>query len=166
MSDAFEIERKFLVRSMPDLAAATSATLRQGYITAPEDSVEVRLRQSGDKSVLCVKSGDGVVRTEREMTISAEQFATLWPQTEGRRIEKVRWTGHLDSDLRYELDVFAGDLSPLVVVEVEFASEPEAMAFVPPDWFGRDVSDDKRFRNKSLALADAAAVRDLLSISA
>lgn len=155
MADPVEIERKFLVARMPDVGDARRSSLRQGYVTRPEDSVEVRLRQTDDGHVLCLKSGEGIVRGEREVTLSAAQFDALWPQTEGRRIEKTRWTGPLDDGLVYELDVFAGDLAPLVMVEVEFPSEEAAARFVPPAWFGRDISDDKRFRNKALAIAGA-----------
>lgn len=161
MSDAQEIERKFLVSALPDLAGAVKTDLRQGYVTLPEDSVEVRLRQSDHACFLAVKSGEGVVRTERETTISAEQFDALWSATEGRRIEKTRWIGRLDDKLCFELDVYAGVLAPLLTVEVEFSSEHEAAAFVPPEWFGIDVSSDKRFRNKALALSGATLVRDL-----
>jgi CYTH domain-containing protein len=37
---------------------------------------------------------------------------------------------------------------------VEFASEEEAAAFRPPGWFGPEVTDDPRYRNRSLAEAD------------
>lgn len=161
MTKAIEIERKFLVATMPDLSTASRSSLRQGYLTVPADSVEVRLRQSDDRFVLCVKTGSGIIRGEREIEIDGKQFDTLWPQTEGRRIEKTRWTGPLDDGLTFELDVFAGDLEPLAVVEVEFASAQQAEAFTPPDWFGRDVSLDKRFGNKSLAISGASFVKDL-----
>lgn len=163
MSTPQEIERKFLVAAMPDLSTAVRTDLRQGYVTAPDDSVELRLRQSGQSYILSVKTGEGVVRTEREIALDPQQFEALWPETAGRRIEKSRWTGHLTGDLRYELDVYAGDLAPLLTVEVEFTSEAEATAFVAPHWFGADVSADKRFRNKSLALSGAGLVRDLFA---
>ncbi|QBX33383.1 CYTH domain-containing protein [Paracoccus liaowanqingii] len=163
MATPQEIERKFLVPALPDLSAARPSALRQGYVTLPQDSVEVRLRQSDDTHVLCLKSGEGIVRTEREITIEAAQFDLLWPQTEGRRIEKTRWTGRLDDGHTFELDVFDGDLAPLVTVEVEFGSEAEATAFAPPAWFGRDVSADGRFRNKSLALSGATLIRELFA---
>lgn len=163
MSDAQEIGRRFLVSALPDLADAVKADLRQGYVTSPDDSVEVRVRQCDQACFLAVKSGDGVVRAERETAISAEQFDALWPATEGRRLEKTRWTGRLDNRVCYELDVYAGALAPLLTVEVEFGSELEAAAFVPPDWFGPEVSADKRFRNRSLALSGASLVRELFS---
>ncbi len=34
---------------------------------------------------------------------------------------------------------------------MEFASAADAAAFVPPDWLGRDVTDDPRYKNKKLA---------------
>lgn len=156
MSAPQEIERKFLVAAMPDLTAARRASLRQGYVTRPEDSIELRLRQSDATFVLCVKAGEGIVRSEREIALDAAQFDHLWPQTEGRRIEKVRWTGPLDHDLSFELDLFSGDLAPLALVEVEFTSRAQAEAFDPPAWFGPEVSDDPRFRNKALALSGGA----------
>ena len=161
MDAPLEIERKFLVATLPDLSGVRRSVLRQGYVTLPADSVEVRLRQTDDSFVLCLKTGEGIVRTEREIAIDAAQFEALWPQTEGRRVRKTRWTGSLDGGLMFELDVFEGDLAPLVMVEVEFGSQAQAAAFAPPPWFGREVSMDKQFRNKSLALSGPSLVRTL-----
>lgn len=162
-SAPLEIERKFLVLTPPDLTDARRFDLMQGYITTPDDSIEVRLRREGMRCVLCVKSGEGVVRTEREIELDGAQFETLWPETLGRRVEKTRWTGQLNDGWIYELDVYAGALAPLLTVEVEFPSQAAAAAFQPPEWFGRDVSFDNRFRNKSLALRGAELVKHLFS---
>ena len=35
-------------------------------------------------------------------------------------------------------------------VEVEFESLEEAESFTPPEWFGKDVSEDNRYKNSSL----------------
>ena len=147
-----EIERKFLVAQLPDLSGADKAIVRQGYLTAPDDSTEVRLRQKNDKFFLTLKGGGTMVRVEREVEISSEQFETFWPETKGRRVEKERYTGHLPDGRVYELDVFLGDLSPLRLVEVEFQTEAEANAYTPPDWFGADVTADKRYKNKTMSI--------------
>lgn len=151
MSDV-EIERKFLVQEMPDLDAARKSVIRQGYLTQPQDSVEIRLRQVDEAFLLTLKSGDGVVRIEKEVALGAEQFDRLWPDTEGRRVEKERWTGDLGGGLSFELDLFGGALAPLRLVEVEFSAEDQATAFRPPDWFGAEVTTDTRYKNKALAL--------------
>lgn len=146
-----EIERKFLLADLPDLQQAQAVAIRQGYITGPQDSAAVRLRQRGTAYFLTVKSGAGLARAECESEITEAQFQTFWPLTAGRRIEKTRWTGHLDSGALFELDLFEGALAPLRVVEVEFDSIAAAKAFQPPAWFGRDVTSDPDFSNKSLA---------------
>jgi adenylate cyclase len=146
-----EIERKFLVATLPNLQVLEAVQVRQGYLTAVEDSVEVRLRQSGDACFVTLKSGSGVQRSEYEITIGRSQFGVLWPATDGRRIEKTRYQGRLGDQLVFELDVFSGDLAPLTFVEVEFTSVEAASDFVPPGWFGKEVTDDKRFKNKALA---------------
>jgi len=151
MSDAIEIERKFLVRTCPALDWAHPEAVRQGYVTGPDDSVEVRLRQKGDAYFLTVKSAGTVQRAEHETALTRAQFETLWPATAGRRIEKTRYTGSLPDGLIFELDIFSGPLAPLMLVEVEFATLDAANTFKAPDWFGADVTAEKRFKNKALA---------------
>jgi len=95
-----------------------------------------------------VKGTGGLSRVEEEVRLSREQFESLWPLTEGRRIEKTRHT--LPGGV--EVDVYDGSLTGLVVAEIEFASEEESAAFVPPDWFGAEVTDDPRYKNRALAV--------------
>lgn len=149
---SMEIERKFLVAELPDLSGAQKAVVRQGYLTAPDDSTELRLRQKNDTCFLTLKGSGSIARIEREAEITREQFETFWPETAGRRVEKERYTGMLPDGYVFELDIFLGDLAPLRLVEVEFASEAEARAYMPPDWFGADVSEDKRYKNKTMAI--------------
>ncbi|MEY8842992.1 CYTH domain-containing protein [Cribrihabitans sp. XS_ASV171] len=147
-----EIERKFLVAVEPDLSEARSAEIRQGYLTAPGDSVELRLRQKGERYFLTLKGEGGVVRREDEAEISAEVFDAFWPATEGRRVEKTRYTGAVPGGLDYEFDVFAGALDGLSMVEVEFPDEEAASDFIPPAWFGDEVTEDTRYKNRALAI--------------
>lgn len=152
---AIEIERKFLIRSFPDLSGVARKVIRQGYVSNSEDQSEVRLRQANDSYFLTVKTGAGLTRGEYETKLTEEQFSLLWPATEGRRVEKTRYTALLSDGLTYELDIFDGHLRPLACVEVEFANEAAAHAFQAPDWFGEDVTEDKRFKNKALAVSRA-----------
>lgn len=160
MRTPIEVERKLLVSALPDLGKLEAVTVRQGYLTAAGDTVEVRLRQAGHAFFMTLKSGEGLQRTEYEIPIEQSQFDVLWPATAGRRIEKVRHVGRLEDQWVFELDVFFGRLASLVLVEVEFPSIEAAWAFVPPPWFGRDVTDDKRFKNKTLATSGLPDLSD------
>ncbi|HEY7621818.1 MAG TPA: CYTH domain-containing protein [Solirubrobacteraceae bacterium] len=149
---AIEIERKFVVDEPPaDLDRWPSTAIEQGYIAVADDGTEVRVRRRAGEAVLTVKSGSGRTRVEEEIEITPERFERLWPLTARRRVEKTRYDIPADGELTIELDVYDGALAGLVVAEVEFASENDADAFVVPDWFGPEVTDDERYKNQRLA---------------
>ncbi len=145
-----EIERKFLVARLPPELPEGGRAIAQGYVAVAGDRSEVRVRSIGDEHRLTVKAGEGEVREEAEIAISRALFDALWPLTEGRRVEKVRREVALDG-LTAELDVFGGELAGLLIVEVEFPSVAAAEAFSLPAWFGEEVTDDRAYRNQSLA---------------
>jgi CYTH domain-containing protein len=148
-----EIERKFLVQAPPDdLDRHPHGPVVQGYLAIQTDGTEVRIRRREDGPVLTVKSGGSLARVEEEVALDDGTFERLWPLTEGRRIDKVRYLVPAEKGLIIELDVYDGDLDGLMVAEVEFDSEADAEAFTPPAWFGRDVTDDARFKNQRLAV--------------
>jgi CYTH domain-containing protein len=146
-----EIERKFLVRELPaDLANRRRSEISQGYLVSLDDGLQVRLRKSGERYSLTFKRGLGNVREEREVELTAEQFAALWPATEGKRLLKTRYDIPL-GDLVVEIDVYGGRHEGLVVAEVEFDDEESARKFQQPDWLGADVTGDPRYSNQLLA---------------
>ena len=77
-------------------------------------------------------------------------YEHLKTKVDGRLIVKKRYMIPLDP-YTIELDVFEGDLSPLLLAEVEFPSVEEANAFQAPDWFGEDVTYDGRYHNSRLS---------------
>lgn len=66
-------------------------------------------------------------------------------------IIKNRYNIKLDNELTAELDVFDNQLNGLILVEVEFEKEEDIINFVKPDWFGKDVSKNKKYRNSFLS---------------
>jgi CYTH domain-containing protein len=143
-----EIERKFRVARLPtDLGEGIS--LRQAYV-AVEGDVEVRVRSDGTHHALTVKGGAGLERDEVEVAIDATAFADLWRVAGARHLVKTRHRVDLDG-LTAELDLYAGALAGLAVVEVEFASRQEAEAFDPPDWFGAELTGEAAWSNAALA---------------
>jgi adenylate cyclase len=150
-----EIERRFLIGAQPP-AAERSERIEQGYVAIDRDGTEVRIRRRGGAHTLTVKSPDaGRVRVEEELEIDVERFERLWPLTAGRRLEKERRLLALPGGLTAELDVYGGALAGLRIVEVEFDSAAAADRFTPPAWFGEEVTDDDRYRNRELAVRGA-----------
>jgi adenylate cyclase len=66
----------------------------------------------------------------------------------GRLIKKRRHVVKAGK-ARVEVDVFRGSHRGLVLAEVEFPSGRSR--FEPPEWLGRDVTDDERYYNANLA---------------
>lgn len=146
-----EIERKFLVRKLPNgLTSYPHRKISQGYLVSLDDGLQVRLRNSGEKYSLAFKRGAGRVREEREIELTRPQFDALWPATEGKQLLKTRYEvpfGHR----MVEIDVYHERHEGLVVAEVEFDDEKTATDFQPPDWLGDDVTGDPRYSNQLLA---------------
>jgi adenylate cyclase len=142
-----EIERKFLATIQPWMS--DPSFIEQGYLSTGD--VEVRLRRTANHLSLTVKTGEGLVRGEVEVQLSEDQFSSLWPLTEGVRVCKRRYSILSDGLPTIFVDEFLGELSGLVMAEVEFSSEPEASAYVAPRWFGPEVTGVKSYSNKRLA---------------
>ncbi len=146
-----EIERKFLVKSLPEkLRRSRCYLIAQGYLASEPGGRHVRLRKKGKTASLTFKVGRGGHREEREIKLSSRQFAALWPATAGRRLRKLRYEIPW-RDLLIEIDIYRGRHSGLVVAEVEFPDRPTCRKFKPPSWFGREVTGEKRYSNVRLA---------------
>lgn len=151
-----EIERKFLVRQLPEtLDTYPKQRIEQAYLSA--DPV-VRVRRLDDDYILTCKGKGLLVREEREMPLSAEAYRRLLAKAEGAVIEKDRYRIPCGS-LTIELDVFDGALAPLVLAEVEFPTEEAATAFQPPEWFGEEVTWDSAYTNARLSQRQEETIR-------
>jgi CYTH domain-containing protein len=146
-----EIERKFLLKRLPDkLKGSRCYIIEQGYLASESAGRQVRLRKKAKAATLTFKVGRGSHREEREIRLSPKQFAALWTGTAGRRLRKVRceipW-----KNLVIEIDIYQGRHAGLVVAEVEFPDRVSCRKFKSPSWFGREVTGEKRYSNVRLA---------------
>ena len=143
-----EIERKYLLKKMPDnLDTYRHRHLEQGYLcTAPV----VRIRKDDDRYELTYKSGGMMVRQEYNLLLTKDSYEHLKKKVDGRLITKKRYMIPYEKYM-IELDIFENDLAPLVLAEVEFETEEEANSFTPPEWFGKDVTFSKAYHNSVLS---------------
>jgi len=145
-----EIEKKFLVATLPnDLSTYPKAEITQAYIST--DPV-VRLRKSNDNYFLTIKTSGHLKREEINLPLTPEQFQGLWSKVEPIVISKTRYFLPLENDLTAELDIYHEELDGLFTVEVEFDSVKDAEKFIPPAWFGKDVTRENRYKNNNLSL--------------
>lgn len=159
-----EIEKTFLVKKFPgNLKKYKAVSIQQGYLSKPPSPL--RIRKKGDKYEITKKlpvHGEKFwVVDEINIPLRVEEFNLLWLNVL-RSLEKTRYLVPLPGKLVAELDVFEGKLSGLSLVEVEFGSEEELKVFVPPDWFGRDVTDEEFSANSFLAGKSFAGIKKYL----
>ena len=144
-----EIERKYLVKQTPEnLDKYEQKRISQGYLCT---NPVVRIRRSNEEYFLTYKSRGLMAREEYEMPLTTEAFEHMLPKIDGILIDKIRYMIPLDEKHVAELDIFQGILAPLRLVEVEFESIEEANAFVPPEWFGDDVTNSGEYHNSNLS---------------
>ncbi len=156
-----EIERKFLVKgeTWRNLAAGEGQPIRQGYICRNPQRT-VRIRTYGKEGFLTIKTGRiGISRQEFEYSIPFEHAHELLdrvcmhPLIEKKRF-RIPW-----GKFTIEVDEFNGENSGLIVAEVELPDE--TIVLETPDWFGKEVSQDARYRNSQLTVRPYCRWKDM-----
>ncbi len=145
-----EIERKFLIKEFPaDLEQYSFHVLEQGYLNT--DPV-VRVRKEDDSYYLTYKGKGFLAREEYNLPLNETAYAHLITKADGNIIKKKRYLIPIEgTELTIELDVFAAPFAPLILAEVEFESIEQAQSFVPPAWFGEDVTENREYSNSTLS---------------
>lgn len=159
--EPLEIERKFLIRppALERLKRESTACLEmcQVYLLRQEEGTTRRVRRS-------VQDGrarwyytekhrlSSMTRVEREREIGEGEYLALLKQADPRRkpVEKQRWCVPWDGRV-LEIDLFPF-WKDRAFCEVELAREEETVNL--PPWLEviREVTDDPRYTNASLAL--------------
>ena len=148
-----EIERKYLLRSVPPAArVAPALQIEQGYL--PGNRIADRVRRTSadgeEHRYRTIKGGTGISRVEVEEEVPVALYDHLWLLTEGRRVFKRRHKVN-DGGLVWEIDAFSD--RDLVLAEVELPSEETPVE--PPEWLKpyvvREVTGEDEYANSNLA---------------
>jgi len=153
-----EIERKYLMNYLPgDLLQYQYKKIEQGYLC---HNPILRIRKSNEDYYLTYKSkfglkkegsGSAIINNEIELLLTEEAYQSLKLKIDGNMVYKTRYMIPMKEELTAELDIFEGILTGLIFAEVEFPNEEAANKFIPPSWFGKELSSDQRFSNYHLS---------------
>jgi len=151
---AVERERRWLCSEIPrDLVAQTEA-ITDLYVTGgrlrlrearPIDGGTPRLRLSRKADA------DPQTRLITSIYLTEAEFAVLAASLPGRRIVKLRHRLKPISGVLLAIDEFQGKHAGLLLLEAEFATHEQLAAFSPPDFAGREVTDDPVFTGGYIA---------------
>ena len=144
-----EIEKKYLLKELPELEKFEHHKIEQAYLcTGPV----VRVRREDEIYYMTYKGSGMMSREEYNLPLTKESYEHLKAKADGNVISKTRYLLPLEgTELVAEVDVFEEPFFPLVMAEVEFESEEQANTFVPPVWFGEDVTFDGRYHNSYMS---------------
>ena len=146
-----EIERKFLVTSTDFISEShVHFEIAQGYLSShPERTVRVRIK--GDKGYLTIKgkgNESGISRFEWEKEIPVDEAKRLLLLCEKGVIHKTRY--NIKKGIHtFEVDVFHGENSGLIIAEIELNNENEF--FEKPKWLGEEVTNKENYYNAFLS---------------
>lgn len=144
-----EIEKKYLLKRLPDLSVYQYHKIEQAYLcTEPV----VRIRREDESYYMTYKGSGMMTREEYNLFLNAKAYEHLKEKADGNVISKTRYLVPLETEgLVAEVDVFDPPFKPLIMAEVEFESEEQANAFKAPEWFGEEVTFDGRYHNSYLS---------------
>lgn len=157
-SNNLEIERKWLINKEAityDLEKdADKFDIVQTYIHyAPEIRVRQISHKYGTYYTMTVKryvNDKGLTREEYDFEISKDEYENTVIKGIDTTIHKTRYQITIDG-LTYAFDIFHDSLDGLAYMEIEFESEKDANNFKEPEWVIKDITDDRRYKNQSLA---------------
>lgn len=157
-----EIERKYLLKELPEnLNEYSYHDIEQGYLNT---NPVVRVRKQDSTYYLTYKGGGMMAREEYNLPLTESGYYHLREKADGNIISKRRYLIPIENPafqddfvppkdlaLTIELDVFDKPFAPLIMAEVEFDSIEMANAFIPPVWFGEDVTLDPAYHNSNMS---------------
>lgn len=145
-----EIEKKYLIKKLPaDYQNYPCRQIEQAYLSV---SPVIRVRRDEAEYYLTYKSSGLMTREEYNLPLTADSYLHLRDKADGHILSKKRYMIPIPAtDLTIELDIFEGVFSGLILAEVEFRTEAEALSFTPPDWFKEDVTNSSKYQNSTLS---------------
>jgi adenylate cyclase len=147
-----EIERKFLLAHEGwKSSIVRSARIRDGLV-AIFHGRKARVRMIDDHATIALKGRySGFGRSEFEYAIpTADAEEILRTMCDDRVLQKMRhYVPH--AGLTWEIDVYEGILKGVEIAEVELDREDRVLEL--PDWVGREITGDSRYRKINMEKA-------------
>lgn len=149
-----EIERKFLVTSEAFKTQVTEKhEIIQGYLCR-EKGKTIRVRIQDEKAFLTIKSSllrEGIARFEWEREIELSDAQELMKMCSNPIIKTrhiIPAPDYKGEKRKWEVDVFYGHKTGLVLAEIELGDENEP--FEKPEWLGEEVTGNPQYYNANM----------------
>ncbi|MFZ2152809.1 MAG: hypothetical protein WAV41_01995 [Microgenomates group bacterium] len=141
-----EIERKYLVKVMPDLTGVKVENQERYFLELGE--IEKRITKISGKCIYEEKSGSELFAANKTIKeITKIEFERL----KAKSIRSlVRKSYVLQRYPEISIKVYGGDYDGLIRAEFEFEYEEDSIKFVPPEWAGVEITETEVGRDGRL----------------
>lgn len=132
-----EIERKFLVRKLPDLSSIQPVHYERYYLHRA-NGVEKRIQKRGEVYEFEeLEESSSLSRTSHKRDLTEREFEFFKKQSDEKI---VRDSYVISTNPEISIKVYHERFEGFARVEVKFSTEEEAQSFEVPDWFGEDIT--------------------------
>jgi CYTH domain-containing protein len=146
---AIEHERRWLCNAVPQQLIRQTLNVTDVYVTGSQLRLrEMRPRDGGPALLKLTRKADVDPHTRllTSIYLPEHEFAILSATLMGTRICKVRHRLHAAPGVLMSIDEFQGSLAGLVLLEAEFESAAQRVAFAPPPFAAREEPTTLRIR--------------------
>lgn len=144
-----EIERKWLVKELPDLSKYKAIEYERHFLSISPNREE-RIQRVGDKYEYEVKETNNVYKSVKSKKIISVADFERYKTKSIKSITRSSYT--IQKSPEISVKIYHGIYKGLIRVEAEFSSESEAKIFVPPDWFGTEITNTILGRDSKLVM--------------
>ena len=152
----WEIEKKYIIDSLPiNLNPYKSVLIEQTYLVITKDS-NTRVRKItnlNDEKIsytFTYKYGSAPKRKEEEFEIDSKTYQGFLEKINGSPLLKER-NHYKYNNSCFTIDTYKNpSIKGLIIAEVEFKNDSLLEQYIPPTWFGKEVTGVKQYGNKHL----------------
>lgn len=142
-----EIERKFLLKSLPNLDLLEWIHYERYFIFI-NDKVEIRIQKKWEKFEFERKEKENIVSYNKEkFEISKEEF-DFFKMMATESI--IRDSFSISKTPNISIKIYHWKFEGLVRVEVEFENKKQAENFIPLEWFWNEITDSPLWKDSTL----------------
>jgi adenylate cyclase len=153
-----EIERKFLIKDLPDLTGHEPVRSER-YFLFNRNGIELRIQHKGGKYELERKIKEtNMSRAGTKIGLTKKEYDEL--KKCGSQ-EIIRDNYYLEDGV--SIKVYKGHFAGLIRAEIEFKNETEAQNYKPELWMGSEITGSELANDSKLAKLDKPKFLELLT---
>lgn len=146
-----QIEQRYLVSSLPEITRKNKGiAIKLGWLSSETQATEIKLSQYGEKHFMTVNRSAEKSK-KLEIKISENQFKDLWKGTKSKRI-RMRMYEIKEVGAMIFIYKFLGKQKGLITARISFSNEEKAINFKNPKWLGKNITGDKKYDFRNIAI--------------